>query len=463
MMNGEHAYLLSAWAAARGDSLFSETQPKGKAAGTRHLEPAPRIVSPIAERFNKDAQLTSFAAPLPIDDVLGVLRSALAEHSSAVLVAPPGAGKTTRAPLALLGERWAAGKRLILLEPRRIAARAAAARMASTLGEKVGETIGLRVRLTSLVSKRTRIEVVTEGVFTRMILADPALDGVAAVLFDEFHERSLDADLGLAFALDAQQGLREDLRLLVMSATLDGARVRALLGDAPLIESQGRAFPVVTRYVGRNPSARIEDEVTRVTLEALASDSGSILVFLPGQGEIGRVAESLEARIKRPDVDIAPLYGALDSRAQDLAVAPAAAGRRKIVLATSIAETSLTIEGVRIVIDSGLMRVPVYEPDVGLARTRNSTREPSQRRPATRARGAHGARRLLSVVGRGRERRPAALRRAGNSLRRSFRSRARLRPLGRRRSGEACLSRSASTHRAQGSPRAPHGDQRPRR
>ena len=285
-----------------------------------------------------------------------------------MLVAPPGAGKTTRAPLALLDEPWAAGKRLILLEPRRIAARAAAARMAATLGETVGETIGLRVRLTSLVSKRTRIEVVTEGVFTRMILDDPALDGVAAVLFDEFHERSLDADLGLAFALEVQQGLREDLRLLVMSATLDGARVRALLSDAPLIESQGRAFPVATRYVGRNPSARIEDEVARATLEAVANESGSILVFLPGQGEIRRVAETLQARIKRPDVDIAPLYGALDSRAQDLAVAPAPVGRRKIVLATSIAETSLTIEGVRVVIDSGLMRVPVYEPDVGLTR-----------------------------------------------------------------------------------------------
>jgi len=308
------------------------------------------------------------SGPLPIDDVLGALRSALADHSSAVLVAPPGAGKTTRAPLALLDEPWAKGKRLILLEPRRIAARAAAARMAATLGEKVGETIGLRVRLTSLVSKRTRIEVVTEGVFTRMILADPALDAVAAVLFDEFHERSLDADLGLAFALDAQQGLREDLRLLVMSATLDGARVRALLGDAPLIESQGRAFPVATRYVGRNSAARIEDEVARVTLEALASESGSILVFLPGQGEIRRVAETLEARVKRTDVDIAPLYGALDGRAQDLAVAPAPAGRRKVVLATSIAETSLTIEGVRVVVDSGLMRVPVYEPDVGLTR-----------------------------------------------------------------------------------------------
>jgi ATP-dependent helicase HrpB len=312
--------------------------------------------------------LTSFAPPLPIDDVLGVLRSALAAHSSAVLVAPPGAGKTTRAPLALLDEPWAKGKRLILLEPRRIAARAAAVRMAATLGEKVGETIGLRVRLTSLVSKRTRIEVVTEGVFARMILDDPALDGVAGVLFDEFHERSLDADLGLAFALDAQQGLREDLRLLVMSATLDGARVRALLGDAPLIESQGRAFPVATRYVGRNPGARIDDEVTRVTLEALNNEGGSILAFLPGQGEICRVAETLQARLKRTDVDIAPLYGALDSRTQDLAVAPSPVGRRKIVLATSIAETSLTIQGVRVVIDSGLMRVPVYEPDVGLTR-----------------------------------------------------------------------------------------------
>jgi ATP-dependent helicase HrpB len=305
---------------------------------------------------------------LPIDDVLGALRLALAEHSSAVLVAPPGGGKTTRAPPALIDEPWAKGKRLILLEPRRLAARAAAARMAATLGEKVGETIGLRVRLTSLVSKRTRIEVVTEGVFTRMILADPALDGVAAVLFDEFHERSLDADLGLALALDAQQGLRDDLRLLVMSATLDGARVRALLGDPPLIESQGRAFPVATRYVGRNPGARIEDEVTRVTLDALERESGSILVFLPGQGEIRRVAEILLGRIKRSDVDIAPLYGALDSRAQDLAIAPAPLGRRKIVLATSIAETSLTIEGVRVVVDSGLMRVPVYEPDVGLTR-----------------------------------------------------------------------------------------------
>jgi ATP-dependent helicase HrpB len=305
---------------------------------------------------------------LPIDDALAPLRGALAVSTRAVLVAPPGAGKTTRAPLALLDEAWMKDRRLILLEPRRLAARAAASRMAATLSERVGETVGLRIRLQSLVSRRTRIEVVTEGVFTRMILDDPALEGVAGVLFDEFHERSLDADLGLALALDAQAGLREDLRLLVMSATLDGARVRGLLGEAPLIESQGRAFPVATRYLGRNPAARIEDEVVRATLDALRDETGSILVFLPGAGEIRRVAEALEARIRRPDVDIAPLYGALDAGAQDLAVAPPLRGRRKIVLATSIAETSLTIEGVRVVIDSGLMRAPHYEPDIGLTR-----------------------------------------------------------------------------------------------
>jgi ATP-dependent helicase HrpB len=312
--------------------------------------------------------MSPFAEPLPIDDALGPLKAALVARARAIIVAPPGAGKTTRAPLALLDEPWARGKRLLLLEPRRLAARAAASRMAATLGEKVGETIGLRVRFESLSSARTRIEVVTEGVFTRMILDDPSLEGVGAVLFDEFHERSLDADLGLALALDAQAGFREDLRLLVMSATLDGARVRALLGQAPLIESEGRAYPVATRYVGRNPGARIEAEVARVTLAALDDETGSILVFLPGQGEIRRVAETFEARIRRPDVDVAPLHGAMDARAQDLAVAPAAAGRRKIVLATSIAETSLTIEGVRVVVDSGLMRVPRYEPDIGLTR-----------------------------------------------------------------------------------------------
>src|SRR6476619_3275212 len=278
--------------------------------------------------------MRTFETSLPIDDALPDLAAALAGNNAAVLVAPPGAGKTTRVPLVLLDEPWARDRKILVLEPRRLAARAAAARMAATLGEQVGDTVGLRVRFGSKISRRTRIEVVTEGVFTRLVLDDPSLDGVAAVLFDEFHERSLDADLGLALARDAQQGLREDLKLLVMSATLDGARVAALLGDAPVIESQGRAFPVVTRYVGRNPSARIEDEVARVTLEALASDSGSILVFLPGQGEIRRVAETLQARVKRPDVDIAPLYGGLDNRSQDHAIAPAPEGRRKIVLAT---------------------------------------------------------------------------------------------------------------------------------
>src|SRR4051794_27058892 len=241
-----------------------------------------------------------FDQPLPIDAVLDELTGRLRERSSAVLVAPPGAGKTTRVPLVLLDEPWAAGGKLILLEPRRLAARAAAERMARTLGEAVGDTVGLRVRLGSKISARTRIEVVTEGVFSRMILDDPALDGVAAVLFDEFHERSLDADLGLALALDTQGGLREDLRLLVMSATLDGARVARLLGDAPIVESEGRAFPVETRYLGRDSTRRIEEQVADVAARALRSEPGSILVFLPGQGEIRRVETLLRERVTDP-------------------------------------------------------------------------------------------------------------------------------------------------------------------
>src|SRR4051812_23121601 len=213
--------------------------------------------------------------PLPIDAVLPQLAAALGSGPNAVLVAPPGAGKTTRVPLALLGQPWADGGRLIVLEPRRLAARAAASRMARTLGESVGETVGLRVRLGSKVGRRTRIEVVTEGVFARMILDDPVLDGVAAVLFDEFHERSLDADLGLALALDAQEGLREDLRLLVMSATLDGARVARLLGDAPVIASEGRAWPVETRHLGRDPDRRIEAAVADAVARALRAEPGS--------------------------------------------------------------------------------------------------------------------------------------------------------------------------------------------
>jgi ATP-dependent helicase HrpB len=309
-----------------------------------------------------------FAPPLPIDEALPALTQALRNREAAVLVAPPGAGKTTRVPLALLDESWAAGKKIIVLEPRRLAARTAAERMATTLGDKVGGIVGLRVRFGSKLSKATRIEVVTEGIFTRMILDAPDLPGVAAVLFDEFHERSLDADLGLALARDAQQGLREDLKLLVMSATLDGARVGKLLGDAPLIESQGRAYPVETRHLPREARAPIEPQVADAILRALRAESGSILVFLPGQAEIRRTETLLRERVSDPATDIVALYGALDASVQDRAIAPAPAGRRKVVLATSIAETSLTIEGVRVVVDSGLARVPRFEPGTGLTR-----------------------------------------------------------------------------------------------
>ena len=303
---------------------------------------------------------------LPIDDALPRLTATLRSASVAVLVAPPGAGKTTRVPLVLAEEPWAKGK-ILVLEPRRIAARAAADRMAKTLGERTGETVGLRVRFGSKVSAKTRIEVITEGVFTRLILDDPELKGVAAVLFDEFHERSLDADLGLALARDVQQGLREDLKILVMSATIDGARVAALLGNAPMIESQGRAYPVDTRYVGRDPRARIEDQMADAVTRALRAEPGSVLAFLPGAAEIRRTETLLKERVE-PNTDVVALYGALDADTQDRAISPAPAGRRKVVLATSIAETSLTIEGVRIVVDSGLARVPRYEPDVGLTR-----------------------------------------------------------------------------------------------
>ncbi len=226
----------------------------------------------------------------------------------------------------------------------------------------------MRARMVSKSGPRTRIEVVTEGVFTRMILDDPELSGIGAVLFDEFHERSLDADLGLALALDCQAGLREDLRILPMSATLDGARVAQLLGNAPVIASEGRAFPVETRYLGRDAGARIEDRMADAVMRALRAETGSILAFLPGQGEIRRVEERLKERIGDPAAVLAPLYGAMDMKAQDLALRPAPKGQRKVVLATSIAETSITIEGVRVVIDSGLARVPRFEPDVGVTR-----------------------------------------------------------------------------------------------
>ncbi|TPK88392.1 ATP-dependent helicase HrpB [Mesorhizobium sp. B2-4-17] len=304
---------------------------------------------------------------LPVTAVLPALSEALGKGNSAVLVAPPGAGKTTLVPLALLDASWLGTGNIVLLEPRRLAARAAARRMAELLGEEPGGTVGYAMRMENRTSARTRILVVTEGVLSRMILDDPELPGISAVIFDEFHERSLDGDFGLALALDVQSALRPDLRLAVMSATLDGARVAKLLSGAPVIESEGRAFPVDVRYDERPAGVPIEDAMARAIRAALADESGSVLAFLPGQREIERTAERLAGKVGT-DTDIVPLYGQLDGKAQDAAIKPALAGRRKVVLATSIAETSITIDGVRVVIDSGLSRLPRYEPASGLTR-----------------------------------------------------------------------------------------------
>jgi ATP-dependent helicase HrpB len=312
-------------------------------------------------------------ASLPIEPLVPAIRDALQEEGRLVLQAPPGAGKTTRVPLALLeapfmGAPFLAGRKLIVLEPRRIAARMAARRMAASLGEEVGETVGYRVRLDARVGPRTRVELVTDGLFLRCLQEDPGLEGVACVIFDEFHERGLETDLALALTLEARQALRPDLRLVVMSATLDAAPVAALLGDAPVLTSEGRAFPVETRYLPRPMEGRIEAAVARAVWAALEEEEGSILVFLPGGGEIRRVADALAAEGLPDDVMVAPLYGDLDLGAQDAAVSPSPAGRRKIVLATAIAETSLTIEGIRVVVDSGLARLPRYDPRAGMTR-----------------------------------------------------------------------------------------------
>ena len=307
---------------------------------------------------------------LPIDPVLPALRTTLREHVSAVLQAPPGAGKTTRVPLALLDEDWLGGQKIVMLEPRRLAARAAAHRMAASLGERVGHTVGYRVRMDTRVSRDTRIEVVTEGVLTRMLQSDPTLDGIGLVIFDEFHERNLPSDLGLAFALETQAALRDDLRLLVMSATLDGARIATLLDDAPLLTSEGRAYPVETHYLDRMPEPhwRIEGHVVAAVRRALAEHDGDVLVFLPGAGEIRRTEAMLSDAGLSPNVSVAPLYGDLTQDAQDRAIAPSPAEHRKIVLSTPIAETSLTIEGVRVVIDGGLARAPRFDPNSGMTR-----------------------------------------------------------------------------------------------
>ena len=296
------------------------------------------------------------------------LLAALAHGSAAVLVAPPGAGKTTVVPLALLSDAaWIGSQRILLLEPRRLAARASASRMATLLGSRVGETVGWRMRGDTRVSAGTRIEVVTEGVLTRMLLDDPTLDGVGLVVFDEFHERSIHGDTGLALALHSQSLLRPDLRLLVMSATIDGARVASLLGDAPVIRSGGRAFPVSTIFRPPRAEQRMEEATVAAVRDALARHEGDVLVFLPGAREIRRAASLLENAIDGA-VDVRPLFGMLDAREQDAAIAPSPPGRRKIVIASAIAETSLTIEGVRVVVDSGWSRVPRYSARTGMTR-----------------------------------------------------------------------------------------------
>jgi ATP-dependent helicase HrpB len=337
-----------------------------------------------------EGPITAGLPTLPVTGVLGDITHALSNGNRAVLSAPPGAGKTTLVPLALLDQAWCTGK-IIVLEPRRLAARAAAARMASLLSEPVGERVGYRMRLDNRISARTRIEVVTEGVFARMILDDPELDHVSAVIFDEFHERSLDADFGLALALDVQSALRQDLRILVMSATLDIERVAGLLDEPPVIKSEGRSFPVDIQYRDRGSAERIEDAMARAILDAYRGETGSILAFLPGQAEIQRTVERLDGRLEA-ETTVVPLYGNLSQKEQDLAIRPAPTGSRKIVLATSIAETSITIDGVRIVIDSGMQRLPVFEPATGITRleTVRTSRASADQRAGRAGRTASG-------------------------------------------------------------------------
>jgi len=301
-------------------------------------------------------------------EVLPALIRALGDQVCAVLQAPPGSGKTTVAPLALADAPWLGGQTIVMLEPRRLAARAAAHRMAQLLGERVGDRVGYRVRRDTRVGPATRIEVVTEGVLTRMLNSDPTLPGVGLVIFDEFHERSLHADLGLALTRHSQQLVREELRILVMSATLDGASISRMLGNAPIVTATGRSYPVEVRWLPRRPEVRLEGAVAAAVRLALTETEGDVLAFLPGQGEIHRVTQVLERDPVPPGVSLVPLFGDLPFEEQDRAIAPSPPGRRKVVLSTGIAESSLTIEGVRTVVDSGLARVSRYAPAVGMTR-----------------------------------------------------------------------------------------------
>lgn len=298
----------------------------------------------------------------PVDAIIPELAKTLAEKPSAILVAEPGAGKTTRVPLALMDEPWLKGRKIVMLEPRRLAARNSARRMAQTIGEEVGARVGYTVRLERKVSKETRVEVVTEGVLTRRLLNDPELADTGLLIFDEFHERSLDGDLGLALALDVQRGLRDDLRILIMSATLDDVKLAAHLGGAPVINAPGRVFPVATRYLGKATRQTVSDDVAKAVQTALREERGSILAFLPGEAEIRRTEDALKSASLPADVSVHALFGAMSFAEQDAALKAPAPNTRKVVLATTIAETSLTIEGITVVVDSGLKRVPRFDP-----------------------------------------------------------------------------------------------------
>ncbi len=305
---------------------------------------------------------------LPITEVLPAIDETLRRNTTLLVQAPPGAGKSTVVPLVLLAAPWLSGKKILMLEPRRLAARAVANRMAHTLDEPVGRTVGYRTRLDTKISRDTRIEVVTEGILTRMLQDNSELPDIACVIFDEFHERSLNADLGLALCLESQQSLREELRILVMSATLDLQPLAKLLGDAPIVTARGRSFEVETHYVARRTDIPIELQMASTVRAALSAHDGDVLCFLPGAAEISRVQRNLETAGLGPAVRVLPLYGELAGAAQDAALAPAPAGQRKIVLATTIAETSLTIEGIRVVVDSGLRRYAEFDPATGMSR-----------------------------------------------------------------------------------------------